>query len=243
MLIASRSIFAIIIALTCCIQQQASAKPQHVITMQTPTQLIEESRSQVNFTDNQIKNFFSKVERNEAGCWIWIAGRSTTGYGKFNLSGRAVGSHIVSRMIFSGAIPKGMNVCHKCDNPLCVNPDHLFTGTQQDNLNDMVSKGRASSGEAHGKIMLLSAARGDSHGSVTKPNSRATGNRHGSKTHPEKVVSGESQHLAKLNDEIVREIRFRSSLGESGLTLAKAFGVSRSNISIIVNRKAWKHVA
>ncbi len=78
-----------------------------------------------------------------SGCWLWFGGRTNFGHGTFRLPGRIRESaHRVSWMLNVGDIPKGMSVLHKCDVPSCVNPDHLFIGTQADNIADMTKKGR-----------------------------------------------------------------------------------------------------
>lgn len=84
-----------------------------------------------------------RVIKDDAGCWNWSAARDKNGYGKMS-SGSEYSkyAHRVSYDVFVGTIPKGINVCHKCDNPSCVNPEHLFLGTQKDNIHDMHSKGR-----------------------------------------------------------------------------------------------------
>lgn len=87
--------------------------------------------------------FWSKVEKAE-GCWPWKASIfKQTGYGQFALeSKRPINAHRMAWILTHGEIPDGMVVCHHCDNPLCVNPDHLFLGQQQDNMIDMATKGR-----------------------------------------------------------------------------------------------------
>lgn len=81
----------------------------------------------------------------ESGCWLWLTGDR---YGCFTLSGKAVSAHRASWMLFNGDVPDGMQVLHKCDIPSCVNPEHLFLGTQKDNIRDMREKGRAPKGDA-----------------------------------------------------------------------------------------------
>jgi len=95
-------------------------------------------------TQKDINRFFEKVSPpNKNECWEWLyVGKGR--YGKFSLHGKKFQAHRLSYFIYNGYMPKKDEyVCHKCDNPKCVNPDHLFLGTQQDNMDDMVSKGRS----------------------------------------------------------------------------------------------------
>lgn len=87
------------------------------------------------------ERFWDKVVKTES-CWLWDASVDRKGYGKINHNGKPKSAHRLSYEIAYGPIPEGMFVCHKCDNPPCVRPDHLFIGTNKDNMADMKSKGR-----------------------------------------------------------------------------------------------------
>jgi hypothetical protein len=87
------------------------------------------------------ERFWSKVSKSET-CWTWTAKKRPGGYGLFSLGGKMLQAHRVSWTFENGEIPDGMDVCHKCDNPSCVRPDHLFLGTHTDNMHDMIAKGR-----------------------------------------------------------------------------------------------------
>jgi hypothetical protein len=109
--------------------------------------------------------FWEKVDRSES-CWMWRGSIASNGYGSFRGRTGTETAHTVSWRLHHGEIPNGLFVLHKCDVRPCVNPDHLFLGTAQDNSSDMVAKGRHPSltrsgylprGQAHKRARLIDA--------------------------------------------------------------------------------------
>lgn len=90
------------------------------------------------------ERFWSKVNKTDS-CWLWTASTSR-GYGKFFNGDKIINAHRYSFILHRGIIPAGLYICHTCDNRICVNPDHLFLGTNQDNMNDMKFKNRQTKG-------------------------------------------------------------------------------------------------
>jgi hypothetical protein len=157
-----------------------------------------------------LDRFWSKVDKS-GDCWVWKDSTKGFGYGIFAVThGKQVGAHRFSWEIHNGPIPEGLEVCHKCDNPPCVNPDHLFLGTHTENLLDMHAKGRG--------------ARGD---------------RHGARTKPESIKRGE-QRSTLLTWTDVDEIRRRYAAGGVYLhELGAEFGISKENVYNIVHFRTW----
>lgn len=105
--------------------------------------------------------FWAKVDKS-ADCWLWKSTINAQGYGQYGkkINGKTVSfkAHRVAWEITHGPISTSkLYVCHRCDNPPCVRPDHLFLGTQFDNMKDMTSKGRGNAGERHGLSKLTLA--------------------------------------------------------------------------------------
>ena len=145
--------------------------------------------------------FWMRVEiGHPSECWKWKGPLDRLGYGKFLWEGRQRIAHRIAYLLHHGALPEDRDICHTCDNPGCVNPNHLWAGTAAENSRDMVAKGRWNSGV------------------------RRTG---------ERIWS------AKLTREQVATIR---SASERGTKLARRFGVSNKQISVIRSGKAWKHI-
>lgn len=92
-------------------------------------------------TEKQARNFWKKVNKTNT-CWLWTAVCSDNGYGRMKMGTRHKMAHRISWEMHFDPIPVGLIVCHKCDTPKCVRPDHLFVGTVKDNAQDMVRKGR-----------------------------------------------------------------------------------------------------
>lgn len=100
---------------------------------------------QIIVTPKLVARFEAKVVRDDCmpdNCHIWIGGKSLKGYGTISLDNKTYRAHRVSYTIYKGEIAHGLQVCHRCDNPPCVNPAHLFLGTASDNEQDKLSKGR-----------------------------------------------------------------------------------------------------
>lgn len=107
----------------------------------------------------EFNRFISKVVKTD-NCWLWIGSTYRFGYGHFRrkINGKWImyKAHRYSYEYFKGQIPKGMLICHTCDNPACVNPNHLYSGTHKDNVDDMFSRNRKSRLIRNPKHNLLS---------------------------------------------------------------------------------------
>jgi hypothetical protein len=93
-----------------------------------------------------IDRLLESIKKQPSGCWEWQkARRDGDGHGFIKIRKKMCYAHRIAWEIYRGPIPDGMQVCHRCDNPPCINPDHLFLGTQRDNNYDCIAKGRARS--------------------------------------------------------------------------------------------------
>lgn len=108
---------------------------------------LSELRKIKNFTikESDKKRFVEKIHKTDY-CWVWLRYKLPKGYGVFYLNNNAILAHRFSYLYHFGNLPQNLDVLHHCDNPSCVNPTHLFLGTNQDNINDKVAKGRQRKG-------------------------------------------------------------------------------------------------
>lgn len=182
-------------------------------------------------SENELQNsdpnnghwFWDQVDvRGADECWPWIGRgklRSHKWYGSLHLpSGKKDKSHRVAYELAIGEIPAGKFVCHKCDNPPCCNPNHLFAGTQLDNMRDCANKKRAGM-QVHPERSYLVTSRSK----ITRPR-------------------GEQQGSSKLTDDNVRLIRNLHSRKMFMSVIAKQFGVSASAIEHVIHGITWRHV-
>lgn len=170
---------------------------------------------------------FERVKRqlalfsNPDQCWNWPMSKTKKGYGQltYKSSGKPklAYAHRASYVISYGGIPEGMYICHKCDNPACFNPNHLFAGTAKQNSEDMARKKRSKIGKKY-----------------------PLGDRHWTRTKPDNVFRGSKNGMAKLREEDIYEIRTSKCTLKQ---LAEKFGVTDAAISCVRQMKTWKHVA
>ena len=154
--------------------------------------------------------FWSKVEKSD-GCWIWRASKLKDGYGQFRAYYRSWAAHRFAWRLEFGEIPKGLFVCHHCDTPACVRPDHLFLGTARDNNQDASTKGRS-----------------------------AFGDKNGTRARPETRPRGANHSFSKLDVNTAEEIRdLYFSKVYSTHQLSQMFSVSATTILNIIHNRHW----
>ena len=157
--------------------------------------------------------------RSPAECWLWRGARSAGGYGAFWCERKIVTAHRVAFCshwgLFLRMLPKWLCVLHECDTPACVNPAHLWVGTQLDNARDRDKKGRTNS------------ARGD---------------RSGSRKHPERRPRGDRHGCAKLSTWQTIGVMARYVQGVPRSQVAHEYGVSRRTVWSVTAGETWTHL-
>lgn len=207
----------------------------------------------------------SRVKVNERGCWMWCGSRGDDGYGLISLPPKK--TYRVHRAMYAATKgdPTGKLVCHKCDTPLCVNPEHLFLGEPKDNSADMVSKGRSAKGEQVGTSKITEddarlIIRMYSLGVGTTAIAKAVGI---SGVHVARIIRGDSwSHLprpskkirgtserkltaksTKLSQFDIPLIRKMIDDGMPQSEIAIRFHITQSSVSNIARRITWADVA
>lgn len=164
------------------------------------------------------KRFWKRVKKTK-GCWEWQGYCARKGKGHGSLSVRALSkkpmyAHRVAWILTKGPIPKGKHVLHRCDNPPCCRPGHLFLGTQRINNLDRDAKGRT-----------------------------ASGNRNGSRTRPDRRAVGERCGSSKMTAEKVKALRRDWATGKyTQRQLGRKYKISQQQVSVIVTGKHWRHL-
>lgn len=163
---------------------------------------------------DDVDRLWSHVDKSGGpdACWPWTKAKDKDGYALFKVRGRMLR---VTRTILAigGVNMTGKHACHRCDNPPCCNPAHLFDGTPAENVADRDEKGRASRGDAHW-----------------------------TRTRKDAVPRGSRCGAARVDEDAVVKIRKMYADGATQKDIAAAFGVWQTTICDIVNRKTWRHV-
>lgn len=202
------------------------------------------------------ERFWEKADKKgEDECWEWKACTNKAGYGSIFINGKSELAHRISYILTFGEIIEDICILHKCDNVACVNPNHLFPGTRDDNSKDMIKKGRSYKpiGEKHPNTELTwekireirerynkgenTTILADEFGMTRQQMWRIINNAQWQDGNYNPV---HNHGNAKIDYDIVYQIRDRYKNGEKQKNLATEFGISIGLISMIISNKRWK---
>ncbi len=159
-----------------------------------------------------VTRYWSSVRKSDDpnACWPWLASTDTRGYGHLRWNGPLTIATHAALELDGRPLKPGEWALHKCDNPICVNPAHLFAGSRQDNVDDMIAKGR---------------------------DRKATGDRSGARLHPESRPAGETHGNSKLT---LAQVAMIKASPISGGRLARQLGLNKSTVNRIRRGASWK---
>jgi hypothetical protein len=199
-------------------------------------------------TEQDIQRFWSYIDKSpgqgpKGDCWEWQRGKTGSGYGAYDVGGRA---YVASRLVFYltyGRWPDTFAL-HHCDNPPCCREEHLFEGTNRDNALDAKHKDRLASGDRHwARSHPEKLRRGEQNIARLYPERLARGDRNGSRLYPERLAHGERNPAAKLTSETVLAIVKDFFVdGIPRKRIAQRRNTSYSNVKMILGGKAWKRL-
>jgi hypothetical protein len=167
-----------------------------------------------------VDRFLEKIDKSvgEDACWIWTGSRDRKGYGQIRINGRTQKAHRAAWTLTHGEILNSLHCLHRCDRPECVRPDHLFLGTNAENVADKVAKGRQS------RVRIF-------------------GDANGARKYPERQSRpGLANGRTRLTEADVIAIRRACATGESHRSVASRYRIKKSTVGNIHRRECWARV-
>lgn len=164
------------------------------------------------YGDYLVAKIMQRVDVRPNGCWLW-KGCLSGKYAKIGVARRNFRVHRVLWESLNGPVPPGRILCHTCDTPTCVNPEHVYPGTKSDNARDAVQRQRMN-----------------------------CGSRNGTRTRPERRSRGEAHYNAKITEDDVRRIRAKREEGFGLAAIARELDLPHGSVRGVLEGKSWTHV-